>query len=61
MLISAQAEDESCLPPGKKTLKYLEAASKSTDAKTAIDNFGNTSLSSDDFSFVIDGSTSTMM
>ena len=27
----------------------------------AIDNFGNTSLSSDDFSFVIDGSTSTMM
>jgi len=27
----------------------------------AIDSFGNTSLSSDDFSFVIDGSTSTMM
>jgi outer membrane protein OmpA-like peptidoglycan-associated protein/tetratricopeptide (TPR) repeat protein len=41
MLISAQAEDESCLPPGKKTLKYLEAASKSTDAKTAIDNFNS--------------------
>jgi len=27
----------------------------------AIDSFGNTSLSSDEFSFVIDGSTSTMM
>ncbi|TNF45960.1 MAG: hypothetical protein EP305_12510 [Bacteroidetes bacterium] len=40
-LAGAQNEDESCLPPGKKTLKYLEAASKSADAKTAIDNFNS--------------------
>jgi outer membrane protein OmpA-like peptidoglycan-associated protein/tetratricopeptide (TPR) repeat protein len=35
----SQEEDESCLPPSKKTLKYLETASKSGDAKTAVDNF----------------------
>jgi len=35
----SQEEDESCLPPSKKVLKYIETASKAPDAKTAVDNF----------------------
>ncbi|MFN5417900.1 MAG: OmpA family protein, partial [Flavobacteriia bacterium] len=32
-------EDESCLPPSKKIEKLIQTASKSTDAKTAVENF----------------------
>jgi outer membrane protein OmpA-like peptidoglycan-associated protein/tetratricopeptide (TPR) repeat protein len=35
----AQQEDPSCALPGKKTQKYLSAASNSTDPKTAYENF----------------------
>lgn len=35
----SQEEDESCLPPNKKVLKLIETANKSTDAKSAVDNF----------------------
>lgn len=37
----AQEEDESCLPPSKKVLKYIETGSKAADAKTAVDNFNS--------------------
>lgn len=51
-LAVAQSEDESCLPPAKKTLKYLEAASKSADVKTAIDNFDSAIESAPDNAMV---------
>ncbi len=51
-LAVAQSEDESCLPPSKKTLKYLEAASKSADVKTAIDNFDSAIESAPDNAMV---------
>jgi outer membrane protein OmpA-like peptidoglycan-associated protein/tetratricopeptide (TPR) repeat protein len=35
----AQEEDESCLPPSKKVLKFIETASKAADAKTAVENY----------------------
>jgi outer membrane protein OmpA-like peptidoglycan-associated protein/tetratricopeptide (TPR) repeat protein len=38
---SAQEEDESCLPPSKKALKFIEVGSKALDAKTAVDNFNS--------------------
>ena len=38
---SAQEEDESCLPPSKKVLKFIEVGSKALDAKTAVDNFNS--------------------
>lgn len=37
----AQEEDESCLPPSKKVLKLIETASKSSDPKSAVDNFNS--------------------
>lgn len=37
--LSAQSEDESCLPPSKKALKLIESAAASKDAKSAVDNF----------------------
>jgi outer membrane protein OmpA-like peptidoglycan-associated protein/tetratricopeptide (TPR) repeat protein len=48
----AQSEDESCLPPGKKTMKYLDAASKSGDSRTAIDNFNSAIESAPDNAMV---------
>ncbi len=36
-----QNEDESCLPPNKKVVKYIDAARNASDAKTAVDNFNN--------------------
>lgn len=37
----SQEEDESCLPPSKKALKYIEAGTNAADAKTAVDNFNS--------------------
>lgn len=39
LLLNAQNEDESCLPPNKKAQKLLESASKAQDAKTRVDNY----------------------
>lgn len=37
--VFAQVEDESCLPPSKKTIKLIEKAVTSPDAKTAVLTF----------------------
>lgn len=34
--LTAQVEDEACLPPAKKTLKQIETAKNATDAKSAV-------------------------
>lgn len=34
-----QVEDESCLPPGKKVIKLIEAGKSAKDAKTAVTSF----------------------
>jgi outer membrane protein OmpA-like peptidoglycan-associated protein/tetratricopeptide (TPR) repeat protein len=37
----AQEEDENCLEPKKKVLKYIIAAVNAKDARTAVENFNN--------------------
>lgn len=37
---NAQVEDESCLPPSKKILKYIETAKASSATQDAVINFG---------------------
>lgn len=37
--VFSQEEDERCLPPSKKILKYIEAAIDAKDAQTAVSNF----------------------
>ncbi len=39
LMISAQVDDASCLPPDKKVLKQLDKAKKSPDTKTSVDAF----------------------
>ncbi len=46
-LSNSQEEAEACLPPSKKTLKYIKAAISAPDSRTAAENF-NAALESDD-------------
>lgn len=43
----AQEEDEACLPPSKKVMKYINAATSAKDLKTAATNF-KAALEADD-------------
>ncbi|TNE70603.1 MAG: hypothetical protein EP333_10230 [Bacteroidetes bacterium] len=43
----AQEEDEACLEPSKKVMKYIVAAVNAGDARTAVDNF-NAAIAADE-------------
>jgi outer membrane protein OmpA-like peptidoglycan-associated protein len=45
--IHAQEEDEACMEPDKKVMKYIIAAVNASDAKTAVENF-NAAISADE-------------